>query len=267
MIYDIKIVSGYPIETKISSSFFQKTFTFTSGINVLYAQIGSGKSTILDTLKAYTCIPNSGWSKPVDPNILGVTKVAHFPFVLRRLTKTQDIDALVKWDGTPCFHNHSENRVHQLDLKFDDDITTEDEKFENALENYSSGQYIVSRINKILNTVNEGYPKEFWKNATKEQMIQKEWMDSLGKQLPKNKRITLLLDEPEKGLSLAKQLQMWDVLAKFQKNNNIQMIIATHSLAVVGRKDVNIIELEDGYLKSVRESVKTLAKNIDEIKD
>jgi predicted ATPase len=263
MIYDVKIISGYPIETpKLNPVFFNKTFTFTPGVNVLYAQIGSGKSTILDTLKAYVCIPNSGWTKPLDPNATGATAIGHFPYVLRKFTKTEDVDALVKWDGTPCFHNHSEKRIHAFDLDFDDDISTTDEQFENALEHYSSGQYIVSRINKILNSINEGYPKSLWKDATKEQLIQKEWMDALGKQHPKNRIVTVILDEPEKGLSLTKQIQMWDALTKFQKSNNIQMIIASHSLAVLGRKDVNLIELEPGYVELTKTSIKQLAQQI-----
>lgn len=266
MIYDCKIVNGYPVEDpKLSPIFKERVLSFKPEINVLYSQIGTGKSSLLEVLKSYTCIPNSGWTKLLDPNTTGAAAVGHFPYVLRKLTTTGDIDAIIKWDGVPCFYNHSENRAHAFDVVYDDDITNEDERLENTLENYSSGQYIVRRINKILNVVNEGPPDYSKQNPNKEQKIQLKWMQQLGKENPKNKVPTLLLDEPEKGLSLPKQEQMWDVLTSFQNRSNVQMIIASHSLAVTGRNDVNFIELENGYLADVRKLITNLAQNINDL--
>jgi predicted ATP-dependent endonuclease of OLD family len=74
------------------------------------------------------------------------------------------------------------------------------------------------------------------------------------KSLPRNGKITLLLDEPEKALSIPKQVELFDVLVKL--SDNFQLIIATHSPFILGYKKANIIDVTPGYMKECKGLIK-----------
>jgi hypothetical protein len=73
---------------------------------------------------------------------------------------------------------------------------------------------------------------------------QLEYLDSL----PKGGKLTILLDEPERSLSLPKQKVLLDVLMDFSKKH--QIIMACHSPFALSlpRDKVNYVEIEPNYI-------------------
>ena len=60
-----------------------------------------------------------------------------------------------------------------------------------------------------------------------------------------------LLDEPEAGLSPARQLALLRVIHDLTKNGNVQFIIATHSPILLGYPDAQILSFDDGEIKEI----------------
>jgi len=71
-------------------------------------------------------------------------------------------------------------------------------------------------------------------------------------------KTTVLLDEPERSLSHAKQKDFFlNVLPNQMKD--YQVIIATHSLYSMFTPNANIIEMENGYIKGLNEALLDIA--------
>lgn len=67
-----------------------------------------------------------------------------------------------------------------------------------------------------------------------------------------NDQAIYLLDEPEAALSPARQLALLRVIKDLTKNGNVQFIIATHSLILLGYPDAQILSFDDGEIKEVQ---------------
>jgi len=73
-----------------------------------------------------------------------------------------------------------------------------------------------------------------------------------------SRKITLLLDEPEKALSIPKQIELFDVLIKLSEH--FQIIMATHSPFILEYKKANLIDFTPGYAAECRKLIKNIGK-------
>ena len=71
--------------------------------------------------------------------------------------------------------------------------------------------------------------------------------------LPRNGKITLLFDEPEKALALPKQFELFKTLKTLSEH--FQVIIATHSPFVLFFEGANIIDMNPGYANLCRKLI------------
>lgn len=236
-----------------------REFHFNDKFNILFGNVGSCKSTMLKTMAAYCGISTGGWSTISEPSQLAYNDVSHFPYCYRNLTPSK-IDASVEWDGTPTFYNDSEALGKNDNTWFfsnakqsSDGITTEAEQMDILASKPSSGQYRIHKINKIMKVIqnppNLIHIPPYINNKTLAQLE----VDYI-KSLPRNGKITLLLDEPEKALSIPKQVELFDVLMKL--SDNFQLIIATHSPFILSYKKANIIDVTPGYVKECKGLIK-----------
>lgn len=241
MIKSIEFVEGFVMDLYKDAP---KKMEFTSGINILFGSNGVGKSVALKFLKAYCSIPVAGWTQLVDPKTLAPDP---FPHAYRAMTPEKD-RVVVDWDGTPVFYNSGDIAdtnawFYQRGGMSEDGLSTEQERLMNMAEKPSSGQYRLKKINRIFSVV--GNPPEIKPDPKLGDVSkQLEYLNSL----PKGGRITLLLDEPERSLSLPKQKKLLEVLLQFSKD--YQIITACHSPFVLGlpREQINIIEIDRGYV-------------------
>jgi len=240
-----------------------REFKFNDKLNVLFGNVGSCKSTALKTMAAYCGIRTGGWSTISEPSQLAYDNVKHFPFCYRNLSPS-NVDATVDWDGTPSFFNDSEALSKNDNTWFfsnakqsADGITTEAEQMEILASKPSSGQYRIHKINKIMKVIQT--PPNLllvppYINNKALASIEVEYIKSL----PRNGKITLLLDEPEKALSIPKQIELFDVMIKLSEH--FQIIMATHSPFILEYKNANLIDFTPGYAKECRTLIKNIGK-------
>lgn len=265
MIKKVQITSGYLSQMPATGK--GRVIEFNDKFNVLFGTNGSGKSSLLKVLGAYTGIQTGGWSNIVEPSKLAYDKPEHIPFCYRNFSPGQ-CDAIVDWDGRPTFYNDSDS-VNKNDTTWFfasekqsfDGITSESEQLDIMANKPSSGQYRIHKINKIMQIIRN--PPDLTKipmDIVNKQLAQLQ-VDYI-QRLPKNGKITLLLDEPEKALALPKQFELLETL--FKLSEYFQIIIATHSPFVLF-ENANIIDMEPNYSSTcidlIEKRVKKKAKS------
>ena len=265
-------MEGFPLELPYVGN---KIFNFTDGVNLLYGPNGCGKSTLIKTLKGYSGIKTGGWTHPSAPNEIGIGRGGghDFPHCYSTYTPA-NCKANVVWDGTPSFFNDGDIKINELLFfynfkQFDDGITDPHDLEKQLKEFPSAGQYRLNKINKVINLIKQGPPKYDMDANTKhpdkldvvfakrEFQFWKYINDLYIKTFGKGKN-TILLDEPERSLSHAKQKELFLKIIP-NEFKDYQVIIATHSLYSIFTPNANIIEMETGYINGFRTAVKEIA--------
>lgn len=222
-----------------------------------------GKSSMLNTIKAYCGIQKGGWTQINDPKTHGASQVTHFPFAYTAYTPMPNfVHAIVERDKNPAFYFHGDTKI---DLNFFWDTSRQSENgilsgmdnLELAAKKPSSGMLKIELINRIMNMLNN--PPNLavvpeWIHQKNSAMMEVQYIQSL----PDAGRITLLFDEPETALSVPKQQQLFDTIEILSKT--FQVIIATHSPLILFRNNINLIELTEGYADECRDLYKKAIK-------
>ena len=241
-----------------------RIFQFNDGFNVLFGSNGCGKSTLMKCIKAYCAIEHAGWSKISDHMSLGAGDVKAFPFVYRAFTPTKECDTIVEWDGSATFYNDSDLRIDDMSWFYNKDIlkreglTTEAEQMDYIAKRPSSGQTRMQKLNKIFNIAMN--PPKFWETSpnpgNRYERMEIQYINAL----PKNGKVTILLDEPEKSLSIPKQIELFRLLKSFQ--DKFHIIISTHSPFILFEDGINIIEMEADYINTCKNTIKDCASKL-----
>jgi len=274
MIKNIQFIEGFPLQLPHIGN---RKFEFTDGINLLIGGNGTGKSVILKTLKGYCGIKTGGWTQPSIPNEIGIGRLGghgDYPHAYATYTPA-NCKALVFWNGLPSFFNDGDVQSNALFTIFNmkqhsDGITNVNDIEKQLKECPSAGQYRAQKLNKVLNMLKDGPPEytihshgelvkvdmfwakrefEFWRYLSK---LYNDTYKEVGK-------TTVMFDEPERSLSHAKQKEFFLNVVPNQLKG-YQVIMATHSLYAAFCPGANIIEMEDGYIKSFKEAVQDIAK-------
>lgn len=264
MIYSVQAKSGFA-----KKLFKRRVFKFKKGLNILVGENGSGKTTLLALAGAYSGVHElKGWT--TIPSSIGFEdKELQFPdrFVSFSPAKC---NAIVKWDGSPSFGYSADkvaNKVISLDEIFHDQLFTDTSQSLKMHINgsASTGQCMISGIAAFLVRLKElpnwtKMPKKvwgplhgwmytdkmnsFWRNKITTMI---EYVKSLSRTGP----MTILMDEPDRSMSLPNQLMMWlDVFPV--RAEKFQVIVATHNSLVLDMKNANFIEMNRGYMKQCR---------------
>lgn len=261
MISNIKILNGFA--TELSNFHPGIEFQFSEGLNIFSGSNGCGKTSILKMLKAYCGIPNgyAGWSRISSELALGAQQRSHFPWVYRAYSPGQS-DCIVGWDGTATFYNEGDVKIDQWawfthkEISSEDGMTTEEEHMNAMIEKPSSGQYRLKKLNKLFNMLKTPPDLTKYVSSHPAQVGEVDYIRSL----PRTGRVTLLLDEPERALSLPKQMELFALLKRMSKD--YQIIVATHSPFVcLMDLDAKIYDIEAGYSAECKNIIENLVNN------
>ena len=261
MIKSLQFLNGFPVEQL--KHIGTRELVFNDKVNILFGENGAGKSVIAKTLAAYCGIDKGGWTRISEPAKLASKLQAQFPWIYRQYTPNH-VDAKVVWDGTPTFYYDSElmgkndmTWFFQNASQSSDGITTEAEQMDILTSKPSSGQYRVHKINKIMQMIKNPpnlnvIPADI---TTDKQYAQLEinYINSL----PRNGKMTIILDEPERGLVLPRQLELFKVFDALAEH--FQVIVVSHSPFVLFNKNAKIVDVVPGYSAEVKKLVR---KNI-----
>jgi ABC-type lipoprotein export system ATPase subunit len=255
MINRVKVLKGFASELVCLKD---RVFQFNDGFNVLFGSNGCGKSTLMKCIKAYCAIEHGGWSKISNYMSLGVGGVKNFPMVYRALTPTKECDTIVEWDGTPTFYNDSDLRIDDMawfynkDILAQEGLTSPAEQMDYMARRPSSGQTRMQKLNKIFNIAMN--PPDFTLTTPNPGNRFEQMEVQYIRSLPRNGKVTILLDEPEKSLSIPKQIELFRLLKSFQ--DKFQIIISTHSPFILFEDNINIIEMESDYINTCKNIIK-----------
>lgn len=242
---DISQSKAYNYAEKLDFFKNNKSIEFKPGLNIIFAPNGTGKSTILEILAKFTASEQGGistitnsWKQDMinfGENTMKGIKVFH--------------------DGQPTLYNNPRKAVGLFGgmAAFDDDFF-EQGIMETQLRE-STGYTTMTRLQRVLAVLSgqAQMPKDFQKKSSLDDTYNTFLKANIEKNQP-----TMILDEPESGLAIHVQANIFRMINKRAKEKNLQIIVATHSPFAL-TCDANFIELQPGYLKIAKQEIELLS--------
>jgi len=256
-----KVTKGFA--TKLPS--FDKEFKFQKGLNILFGPNACGKTTLLNILGAY-CSTKSGWSRYIEPsfNDRG-DKFVEYPKRCATIAPGRDenkCEAKVEWDGTATFFTSAEtsDAVSHVLEGTPDGLLDLGQIVGEIVNKPSLGQKRIYRLNMLLTHSKEvpdltAIPPEYNGYNDLWQKAMNKFIEYV-KTLPRTGPSTILLDEPDRSLSIPMQVALWrDIMPKLAEK--FQVIVATHCPAALSFKDA-LIDFQKGYANECLTAMKQL---------
>jgi hypothetical protein len=270
MIYSAKILEGFA--TKLPALSGEREFLFTPHVNILCGENGTGKSTLIRALAAYCCVPNRGGiPRFIEPGDMGCFggNMNEYPHACKGLT---GITADVDWNGSlTVLYNPSEGDLplRGFEVEDSDGLLGSKGDIGQMFSKPSEGQKRVSKIlaieSKLIENPNfiakptsceKNYDKmnDTWREAFDRYVA---YVESCRAKHASDQRPTLLLDEPDRSLSIAAQCAFWtSFIPRLQKS--AQIIIASHSPLSLFTEGAMLIDMKFGYSAKATEHIERL---------
>lgn len=232
--------------------FFQKNkkVEFKPGLNILFAPNGTGKSTILKILAQATASEQGGISTLTDSWRYEV-------FGFGDKNKLDGIN--IVHDGQPTLYTNPRVAVGLVGggAGFDDEFF--DQGIQATMSKDSTGLTTIGRIGRIIQTIagDIKMPKEIEKRIK----LKPEQEEFLKPQIEIGQQ-TIILDEPESGVAIHVQQKLWQMIEKGAKEQNLQIIVATHSPFALAC-NANFIELHPGYVEMSKLYIQALGQELE----
>ena len=243
------------------------------GLIVLFGPNGCGKSTLLRGMAMGSACARGGWSKAPEPSLGGGGKPMN--------QILEQWGAVVDWDGTASLYlDSSASDQNPRDLEDSPDGLEEggsQNMHSNILRIFSpssSGLWRVSRLNKALDSLREGripdlsFPQ--WQDANSTWAAAGCKFAEYVKTLHPTETPALLLDEPERSLSISNAIKLFHKVL-LVTGSLVQVFVATHSpfvLDLAVHSHVHLIDMQEGYadecrsaLRKISQGWKTASKN------
>lgn len=226
---------------------------FRPGLNILWGPNGSGKSTLLSAIARMLHCEQGGRTCVTEHSIDEVFTVPSEQFKLGDRSKTMADGILPVHDGQPMTHCDPSVAVGLVGGMAGFDYDFFGEGTDNAMFSGSAGETTSRRMQAALLAVVD--PAKYvrpvtWK-ARKEGSRAEAVAEFLKGTLPKGQP-TVILDEPDRSLSMKFQAGLWHNLAsKYSKN--AQVIVASHSPLALDIPDAHYVETSSGYLAECRD--------------
>ena len=237
MIRSFRATAGYAANLEALKD---RTFVFAEeGLTVLFGQNGSGKSTVLGLMAAYSACAAPGWST-FSGDYMPMGGLRNHPYPERFGTNCR---ADVAWDGTPTYYSigtpgHGQAAFHDALERGGEDA---DDHIRRIFRPGSSGEEGVHWLYRLETAANNppslardakffvsghGFMEASKVNSAWESQIHL-FADYVAT-LPRTGPVTLLLDEPDARLSIPNQERLWNLYLP-RISHGRQVIVASHS--------------------------------------
>jgi len=242
--------SGYGADVKSLLALKNKKINFTDGINFIVASNGTGKTTLIDDIAKLHYVYEMGIYKIWYASVQEVTHGGIF---------THDYEfkngLKISSDGNVCYI--SDRLYGNLPNPFDSDPNYNDkliERFNQTIT--SSGQSSFRSFYTMWEVIRHmDFNKKRLETIKKYQNtmgiddndkdLKKYLKHLLNPSIKTPGKPTILIDELDSNLDIISCIYLLKALK--QISNRFQIIMSTHSPFIYYMKNVNIIELEDGY--------------------
>jgi predicted ATPase len=249
VIYKLDILDSTktPVKWLSSVEAFKKprAFEFKPGLNVLWGRNGSGKTSLTKVLaRLFHCEQGN---QPI------VTQESLSELVGGRVMDDIDLKAGLKitHDGQGVRHFDPGHAVGLMGGGAAFDWAFGMEGIANTLFKGSAGQTTMFRFDRLINEIVAGeIPEVEWKFSR--ERLSGVWAEraKLASYFLKGNAAkgppTILLDEPERSYDLNAQVGVWRFLRAY--SDQIQFVVASHSLFALKIPDAHYIELSPHYL-------------------
>lgn len=264
MIRSLKVKSGYAKELPSLKGIIR----FEPGLNILFGQNSCGKTSALAIMGAFCGCPHDsgGWSRFVPPFFSFENKKDKFkyPKMFAEVSPghcTADVD----WDGTATF-SRPPNVGKRLFEDFDP-LYSDDDMINTIFTKPSSGAEKAGELFRIEKAMQAPPditipPETIYTcgGSTSYKYCNDEWKWAIDeftahvKTLPRTGPPTLLLDEPDRSLSIPNTVGLWcGFLPRLAKT--CQVVVASHSPFALDVPGANVIEMHEGYLDMCRKAM------------
>ena len=227
-------------------------YIFKPGVNIIVGENGCGKTTLMNLVKKYLMVDYTECDKGMYRcNINSLYNKA-----LDRETLSDGVNVYADYQRNTFRLSHAgEKEKGQAIKTFSDFGAMMDQKHS------STGEGVVVAINSLFNYIfgkdaklifdykqfKESDPL-YWEYVKNHQQKGDEW--------------TILMDEPDRNLSLDNLSQIKSILS-FHKPQT-QMIVVIHNPLLIyslsKKKGINFIEMTEGYIDRIKEQIKVLVK-------
>lgn len=225
-------------------------FTFKEGVNIIVGENGSGKTTLLKLIRKYLLLQDTKCS------------IGDYNSNIRALF---DISEGFR-GGADVYADYKRNsfRLVHSGERSDDESMSSFEKFGEMYQqkHASTGEGVMIALNSLFKDIfSKGAELTFdyeqfkggWSN---------DYYEYIRKNMVDVGEFTILMDEPDRNLSLENMKQISGILS-FHKPDT-QIIAVIHNPLLIynlsNNKDIHFIEMTKGYIKKVRKEVEELLK-------
>lgn len=225
-------------------------FTFKEGVNIIVGENGSGKTTLLKLIRKYLLLHDTKCSiGEYHSNISALFDI---------------IDGFR--GGAEVYADYKRNsfRLVHSGERTDDESMSSFENFQELFnqKHASTGECVLIALNSLFSYIfNEKAELTFNYEQFKGERYN-DYYEYTQKHMIDGNEFTIIMDEPDRNLSLENMKQISGILS-FHKPDT-QIIAVIHNPLLIynlsDNEDINFIEMTKGYIEKVRKEVEELLK-------
>ena len=232
-----------------------REYVFKPGVNVIVGENGCGKTTLMNLIKSYLMVDLSECSRgQFNKNI---------NYLFNGFGDNNNF-----YDGVDVYADYSKNtfRLSHKGERIDNDEVCESHRtLAEFLEQNSSstGESVVVALNSLFNLMFGKEAKLKFDYHDQFEEIYPQYVEYVEKhRVICDDEWTILMDEPDRNLSLENLSQIKSILSFHKPNTQIIAVVHNPLLicALSKKNGVNFIEMTDGYIDKVRKEVSNLMR-------